>query len=187
MALVTLQEYKDYYAISSTTGDSRISLLVDLVSDLVDNYLGRNIQLGTYTNNLEELLGTFIYLDNFPIASVTTLEYFSNTSETWVTIDAADYEVYSETGIIELIDTSITADISTKRSKAVRVTYQGGFSTIPSDLKLAVFDLITYYNKREQTPVRSFNSTNTDTSGTFSGSEMPAHIKRVLSLYRNRD
>lgn len=187
MALVTLQEYKDYYTINSTDNDVRLQLLADLVSDLIESYLGRTIQVATYTDKKKEIVGTSIYLDNFPIVDVTSVKFYSKVTNSLVTAEAADYAIYEDEGIIEFINPAILAAIDNTRSKNSEVTYSGGYAVTPSDLKLAIFDLITYYNKRQQTPVVSFNNQTRDSSSAFSGSEMPAHIKRVLALYRVQD
>jgi hypothetical protein len=66
---------------------------------------------------------------------------------------------------------------------SVRVTYKGGYAALPSDLRLAVTDLITYYLKEEWKPEKN--------QGTFTirndGAEpnFPDHIKRVLDLYKD--
>lgn len=184
MALVSLQEYKEYYNINSTTNDVRLSLLTELVGDLVESYIGRNILNDTYTNVLEENLNGYVYLDNFPIAYVDTLSYLSKETDAWVDMVATDYVIHADEGILEIVNPDVLARISSKHSRAIRATYEGGYNDTPSDLKLAIFDLLTYYYKREQTPSRSFNSQSVDTSAGLKGSEMPAHIKRVLALYR---
>jgi len=188
MSLVTLQDYKEYHGISSTTNDTRLELLVDLVSELVEAYLGRKILTNTYTDQYYEYLGGYVYRSNFPITTVSKFETYDTGNGDWTEWVVADDVFLSEDdGILEVINDDIKNYVSTKRSKPVRVTYDGGYSTTPSDLKLAIFDLITYYNKREQTPAKSFNSQSVDTSAGLNGSEMPAHIKRVLALYRVRD
>lgn len=185
MALVTLSEYKTYYGISTTTEDFRLGLIIDLVSDLVNSYLGRNILQEVYSSKFVSQINGYIYLNNFPLVSVDLLEYLSSSTTLWTSVAA--YEIHDDIGAIEITDASVIKDIDSKRSRPIKISYVGGFSDTPADLKLAVFDLITYYSKRQQTPVRSFNSQSTDSSALINGSEMPSHIKRVLSLYRLRD
>ena len=55
------------------------------------------------------------------------------------------------------------------------------------DLKLAIFDLITYYLKDEHKQRQTLGGAtlqNQGTSGMKSSSDFPDHIKRVLDLYR---
>ena len=70
----------------------------------------------------------------------------------------------------------------------VRVTYKGGFSSTPEDLKLACYDLVTYYYKKESTPRKAIADGGTlasKTTPTDKPSDFPAHIKRILDLYRS--
>lgn len=70
----------------------------------------------------------------------------------------------------------------------VRVTYKGGFASTPEDLKLALYDLVTYYYKKESTPRKAISDGGTlasKTSPTDKPSDFPAHIKRILDLYRS--
>jgi len=70
----------------------------------------------------------------------------------------------------------------------IRVTYTGGYSSTPEDLKLAAFDLVTYYFKKESTPHKSVSAgitLSSRTTPTDKPSDFPAHIKRILDLYRS--
>jgi len=71
--------------------------------------------------------------------------------------------------------------------KSVKLVYTGGYSSVPGDLKLAVYDLITYYLKKEATPAKSMPGSeikNVTKSQTLH-SEFPPHIKRILEHYRH--
>jgi len=73
-------------------------------------------------------------------------------------------------------------------SRAVKVVYKGGFSSTPSDLQLAAFDLITYYLKKESTPKKQIpGMASQDNVVNVLPSDFPPHIKRILELYRNID
>jgi hypothetical protein len=72
-------------------------------------------------------------------------------------------------------------------TKSVKLIYKGGYSAVPGDLKLAVYDLITYYLKKEATPAKSMPGSeikNVTKSQTLH-SEFPPHIKRILEHYRH--
>ena len=71
---------------------------------------------------------------------------------------------------------------------AVRVTYTAGYASIPTDLRLAVMDLITYYLKDEHKERRSIAGAsiqNQASSSQRNNVAFPDHIKRVLDLYKN--
>ena len=70
---------------------------------------------------------------------------------------------------------------------SVRVTYNAGYAECPRDLKLAIFDLITYYVKDEHKQRQTLGGAtlqNQGTSGMRTSTDFPDHIKRVLDLYR---
>ena len=71
---------------------------------------------------------------------------------------------------------------------AVEVIYKAGYASLPSDLKLAVIDLITYYLKDEHKERRTLGAasiTNTASTSQRDNVAFPDHIKRVLDLYKN--
>jgi len=70
----------------------------------------------------------------------------------------------------------------------IRVTYKGGYPATPEDLKLACYDLVTYYYKKESTPRKAIATGSTlasESSPTDKPQDFPAHIKRILDLYRS--
>jgi hypothetical protein len=72
-------------------------------------------------------------------------------------------------------------------ARSVKLVYKGGYASVPGDLKLAVYDLITYYLKKEATPAKSMPGSeikNVTKSQTLH-SEFPPHIKRILEHYRH--
>ena len=68
---------------------------------------------------------------------------------------------------------------------SVKVTYTAGYSVCPTDLRLAVVDLIKYYMKDEHTQRRTLSGATIENQGTSEGRGFPDHIKRVLDLYKN--
>lgn len=121
-----------------------------------------------------------------------TGECSNSTYTTQATCEAAgefwtcdrEYEVSSDSQAITRLGTDFTDG-----TKSVKVIYKGGYSSTPSDLKLACLDLITYYMKKESTPNKAIpGSANiTNVAGSSIPSDFPPHIKRILELYRNID
>ena len=70
---------------------------------------------------------------------------------------------------------------------AVKVVYTAGYSSVPSDLKLAVLDLVTYYLKDEHKQRQSIAGASLQNQGSTSQNNnvgFPDHIKRVLDLHK---
>ena len=112
--------------------------------------------------------------------SYTTQATCEAAGEYW-TVDR-DYELDAENQ--EIIRTRLSFPSG---SRSVKLVYKGGYSAVPGDLKLAVYDLITYYLKKEATPAKSMPGSeikNVTKSQTLH-SEFPPHIKRILEHYRH--
>ena len=70
---------------------------------------------------------------------------------------------------------------------SVKVTYLAGYTTLPTDLQLAVADIITYYHLNEHKDRQSIGSATREGSGSSSiryDPGFPDHIRRVLDMYR---
>ena len=70
---------------------------------------------------------------------------------------------------------------------SVKITYRAGWINCPEDLKLAVYDLITYYLKEEYKGRRSMAGAtlqNDTTTSIRNDIGFPDHIKRVLDMYK---
>ena len=74
-----------------------------------------------------------------------------------------------------------------KGIKSVKLVYTGGFSSTPIELKLACYDLTTYYLKKESTPAKSMPGSDIKNISRSQSlhSEFPPHIKRILEHYRH--
>ena len=90
---------------------------------------------------------------------------------------------YSEGGS-NTIDLKEAPIIFPEATNGYRVTYIAGFLQVPEDLKLALFDLVTYYIKNDS----SVHSNKAPGSNTVQieyviNTGLPAHIRRVLDQY----
>ena len=110
--------------------------------------------------------------------------------EAYTTLTTGAYEYFLD----EKTDSVIrTTDGSTYKNwprgpGAVRVVYKAGYASTPADLKLAVFDLITYYLKNEhkqRQTIAGASIQNQASSSQRNNVAFPDHIKRVLDLYKN--
>jgi len=112
--------------------------------------------------------------------SYTTQSTCEAAGEFW---DAsAEYAVDSESQ--EVMRTSSTFPVG---AKSVKLVYKGGYSETPKDLKLACYDLTTYYLKKESTPAKSMPGSEIKNISRSQAlhSEFPPHIKRILEHYRH--
>ena len=179
--LVTVNEYKDAEGIRGEKEDDRLAILVPQVSDLVKKYCGTSFIDYISTDKVE----TFTIGDNYtttiivsecPLTAVDTVQ--ERTAYSGVELNADAVIRTDENG---------NEKFWPKGVGAVKITYNAGYSETPKDLKLAIFDLITYYLKDEHKQRQTLGGAtlqNQGTSGMKSSSDFPDHIKRVLDLYR---
>lgn len=195
--LITALDYKTYVGINNATKDVQIEQLVTSLSALVKKYCGLSFidffssakteYFDIYYNGVSE-----VYLDELPIIDITSVEERESQSVPYTTLETAgnggfyDYLTDTELGIIKR--TSETASKGFKKGPAsVKVVYTAGYETVPEDIKIALFDLVTYYLKDEHKERRSVVNSSINNQGTSSAdnsTNFPDHITRVLDLYR---
>ena len=192
--LITVQEYKNAEGLGSQKDDQRLDIIVPQVSDLAKKYCGTSF-IDYYSSDKTE---TFSVSDNFtstmivsesPLVSVTSVKERSTYEASYETLSTSDYEYY-----VDLASDSIVRTTKSGTKKAfpqgvgsVQIAYRAGYSATPSDLKLALFDLVTYYLKdehKERRTIAGATLQNQGTSGVRDNTDFPDHIKRVLDLYR---
>jgi hypothetical protein len=179
--LVTKAEYKAYMGITSSNSDVEVDFLIPKVSDLVKTYCRRTF-IDYYDEAKTEYFdGGFkqLILKETPVVNVVSLGYSEDFGKTyrpltkftdWIVRD--DYVLStSASGFPEVLN-------------GYKVTYFAGYDVVPSDLKLAVLDLVEYYS-RNNGAVHSTRDLNPNTTqiSYVATSNFPAHIKRVLDQY----
>jgi hypothetical protein len=182
--LVTAAEYKAYYGISSTTNDGTINSLIPKVSNLVKSICRR-----TFLDYVDEQKvdinrggSNTILLTETPLLTFGSLEFSDDYGKTYTAlVEYTDYVVDADNGSIELI---VAPYQGYKRVNAYKISYTAGYTELPQDLKLAIFDMISYYIRNEaavhsQKAIGS-NSVQIEYITTTS---LPSHIRRVLDLH----
>ena len=186
--LVTITAYKGFRGITNTTDDTRLNVIVPSVSNLVKTYCGRSFIDYYSSDKVQEFSikwpQNVVFLSEIPLVSITSVEEYKNQSEQadYQTLTSTQYEYDTNLDAVYRIEGGARKDFP-MGINSVKVTYKGGYSSLPEDLKLAVIDLITYYLKEEHKPEKnhsSFTIRNNNAEPDF-----PDHIKRVLDLYRD--
>lgn len=109
--------------------------LTDIIAqaeDFVERYIDRTLVETTYTEVVRPN-GSLLFLRNYPIIELLSVETRSSSLSAWATQDLSSFELdrNGDTGVVE----------STRRSVAgqeVKVTYTAGYDPIPWDIKAAV-------------------------------------------------
>lgn len=185
--LVTRAEYKAYRGVAGTTDDARTDVLIPSISALIRTYCGRSFT-DNYTSNKTEYFTlkweqSAIFVSELPIVSVVSVEELVSGSQTeYDTLTTDQYVVDPTMDAIYRVEDGVRLPFSVGIN-SVRVVYKGGYSTIPGDLRLAVYDLITYYLKDQHIPEKNHASFTVRYNN--DSPDFPDHIKRVLDLYKD--
>ena len=191
--LITLQEYKTAEGITQPKEDARLNVIIPSVSQLVKTYCGNSI-VDYYSSAKTEFITIdwtthIIQLTESPVNTLTSVQEREDYSSAYATLTTGDNEYYLDTATDSLLRTTASGYTPWKTGVgAVKVVYTAGYSAVPSDLKLAVLDLVTYYLKDEHKQRQSIagatmqNQASTSQKNNVS---FPDHIKRVLDLYKN--
>lgn len=182
--LITVAEYKAYAGISSTNQDIELATTVQKVSRLVKNICRRTFvdYVDEYKTDVFSGGAPRILLPETPVLNVASVQFSNDYGKTYTKlVEFEDYVVDRDRDAIELIAGQL---MEYKRVNAFKVTYTAGYEVIPEDLKLAIFDLVTYYVRNEPA-IKSSKAVGANTVQIeyVLNTNLPAHIRRVLDLH----
>ena len=193
--LVSLHDYKSAEGIQSTKDDTKLELLINSVSQLVKTYCGNSI-VDFYADDSRKTetlsinwASNIVQLTESPVTQVHSVKERDDLSSDYTTLVAnQDYYVDLATDSIYRVNTNGSAKNWSNGPGAVEVIYNAGYASCPTDLRLAVFDLVTYYHKDEHKARQTIAGASIQNQGSTSQRNnvaFPDHIKRVLDLYKN--
>ncbi len=153
--LITLQDYKTAEGITQPKDDSRLNVLIPSVSQLVKTYCGNSF-VDYYSSNKTENFDInwsthIVQLTESPANAIVSVQERDSYDDSYTTLTTGAYEYYLNTETDSVYRTLTSGHFKNWPTGvgAVKVVYTAGYSAVPSDLKLAVLDLITYYLKDE--------------------------------------
>jgi hypothetical protein len=122
-ALTTKEKVKFYLNITDTSKDTLIDQTISGVSGYIQRYTGKNFLSQTYAEIRDSEGKSKLFLYNYPVTSLTSLEYRSGTptSPVWNTFDANSYLLYSKAGYIGFYS------ILNKVMQGFKVNYTAGY------------------------------------------------------------
>lgn len=192
--LITLDCYKDYKGINSSTKDGRFQNLILQVSALIESYCNRNFIYYSSNNKVEQFDAKTnkVFLNVFPVISVSSVTTSTDGGLTQTTLTENSptkdgYYVDIENGTVMTQNDNLNFLTSYDTAyRSLEVTYNAGYTveTLPADLKLAVQDLVHYYDSNEKQPTQSLLGATVDNAAPYIANSFPPHIRRILDLYR---
>lgn len=191
--LITLAEYKTYAGIKSTNYDKEIVGLIPRVSQFVKNYCGKTFVDYVDTEKVEYFNGGVnkLFLSENPVISVSSVGYSQDFGQTYTSLVQYKDWILDNNAICSLNTSAINSLITVNRGfpeviRGYKVSYLAGYDDVPDDVALAIMDLVTYYRKSDMS-IHSNKApgTNNVQIEYISTTSLPAHIKRVLDMYRS--
>lgn len=193
--LITLDEFKTDQGLTKGDQDAVYEQLITQVSAIIQAYIGKKfLNGGTVVNEIISLDydSDVIFLDNYPVESITSLEAFGTVypydSTVRLPVPESLYILDKANG--KLLRTS---GYWPTGKGVIDVTYvMGGASDVtgvPPELKRVAIDLVKYYKQEEYKDSKSLKGA-TINNNTGSGNSnnpstnFPPHIQRILDLYK---
>lgn len=194
-ALTTLQKVKDYLGITDTTLDTLIQASINQQTDFIESFCGaRRFLRTTYTGEIyDSKPGRCIFLNNFPITSLTAVYYRGGTvsSPVWNTYSADGYLLYGNSGYVKFY--AMLPEVS----QGLKFDYVAGYlidftheldttyHTLPFDLTQACTQLVAEdVNTRQAIGLSMMATEGQQVRISDKRGEIPASVKAVLTRYQ---
>lgn len=146
-ALTTLATLKAELGVTGSSQDTRLSALINQVSDAIETFCDRKFQRRTVTETVLRHRRT-IYLSAWPVVSIASI------TDSGVAWTADDYTLDADEGIItrSLYGVGYGSPCGYDSFAALSIAYTGGYilpgaegSNLPGDLERACLDLASRY------------------------------------------
>lgn len=178
--LINVSEYKLYKGINSDNDLDTIISLIPAISTFIKSYCGTSF-IDYKTNPKTEYWsegGSYVFLKEFPVDTITSVkESTDNQVTSTLLVENTDFYVDYTKGYI----ISANGVCFPEKINAVEVIYTGGYTQVPSDIKLAAYHILDYYRNKEYIQRKSLGS---HTIETLEIDSMSGHITRLLDPYK---
>jgi len=159
-----------------------VQSLITKASYWANNYTGRILAQQTFTEYYDGDGTTILFLNNYPIDSITTVHQDSDrTFGTDTLVDSGDYFTYADNR--KLIGDGVYWE---RGLQTIKVVYVAGYAigSIPEDIVNAVTMLVDFWLKEYASHRFGVNSTGTDTNTISYEKNIPVEIKGLLNPYK---
>ena len=197
-ALTTVARYKAYAGISGVTSDSRIEVLINVITDYIERFCDRRFLQTVYTSEVYDGQGSQqLLLKNFPVS--TTAAFQMNHRDTylneahWSSVDTNLYHIDYLAGLVEFIGGWFR-----KTPRHYQITYTAGYAfdnatpgvTLETlgigDLEFACWQLVSnlFKSAGQQTGIQSESIGNYSVTYGSGNALMDDAVKSILMKYK---
>jgi uncharacterized phiE125 gp8 family phage protein len=189
--ITTKSKVKSYLGLSGTTHDTLLDELIKNATASIERYCNRNFTEATYTEYFDTEPVAKLFLRNFPVSSLTSVQYRNGTwgAITWENLNINDY-LLNENGKVSL------AFVLPQAEKYIKIVYVGGYKidfanetnpalhNLPADLTQIATEIVAQtFNQR--TSVGISNETTEGQSITYKDSDVTKQYSSRLMSYRS--
>ena len=190
VALVTTTSMCSYLGIAAGSAEEEeVDLIINAASTRAAEMTGRGVDESGYsrlvsTSRTEYYDGDgsdTLLLRAYPISTVASV--YVDTERSYAStdlLDSGDYVYYSMDGTIKT-DGSLLAS----GNKSIKVTYTGGYSTIPYDLQLAIKELVMFWYKRNTDKRVGVASMSAGDKSMSYENDVPQSVLSIFTRYRD--
>lgn len=180
--LVSLDDVKSYIGVTDTAEDDTIGYLMNLVSKLFDTATGRTLVASDLTEYYEGDGTNKLFLRSYPINSTNeTIEVYVDADKVFAAdtqIDSNSLFVDGEVGYVEFIGSQFDT------WEGIKVVYNGGYTTIPYDLRMAALEAFgVLWKRRSEKRFDTSNVSKGDVNYSYID-DWPYTVHQVLERYR---
>lgn len=173
--LTTLANVKSWMSITSTDHDVVLTRLISAASNFVASWLNRDLFAADYNERFNGTGTRSLMLTNYPVLSVAAVVI--NGVSVPAGTDTADGYFFDKDGLA-LRGYSFQAGVCN-----VRVSYRGGFETIPLEIEQAVIELVSLRHK-ERERIGLVSKGLAGETITFTQKDFTMSIKSVLNQFK---
>lgn len=167
---------------AATVDDAITQSLITKASLWANNYTSRILAQQTFTEYYDGDGTSILFLNNYPISSITTVHQDSDrTFGTDTLVDSDDYFFYADNN--KLLGDGI---LWYKGLQTIKVVYVAGYAigSIPEDIVNAVTMLVDFWHKEYSAHRFGVTSTGSETNRIIYEKNIPVEIKEMLNPYR---
>jgi hypothetical protein len=182
-ALTTLNTAKTYLKIplAETSKDVLVELWINAASQAIESECDRKLKAQAITEHHHGRKGNFALLREFPINSVTEVRIDQRAEfvDASTLVAANEYQIADNANCIVFINRTVPLGYNN-----LKITYNAGYSTVPSDLELACLSLVFWYDRlRTADDIGKTTKSKGDESFSMS-QEMPKDVRDTINRYK---
>ena len=182
--LVTSAEAKTFLGVGNTDDDTLIGALIDYVSAAIERYCGKAFSSSASRSEYCDGGGSDLILTYTPVTAIASIV---DTFDDDAVVTATDYSYDGAAGLVfPSLDSEFwTAGRWDSGRRRFLVTYTGGDSATPDDVKLAALTWIAdIYNCRDDIKSGSMGGITFLRSAAVNVQQMPDRVKTIIDKHR---